>query len=178
MTPASRLAAVLALILAPPLAAGALEPRFDHRDQQGPLAALELWRDSVAISGRPTVAELRPRLRLGWGFDLSGEGDELILGGALRLAGWDDPARERYLFGLDARYRGYFGTEELKTFFEVGLWAELRSRLAAGPEVGIGLAYDPDRRWGTFLSLHFATAFGEARIAGLGASAGVQLRFE
>ena len=60
----------------------------------------------------------------------------------------------------------------------MGVWGELQSRLAIGPEVGLGVAYDPDRRWGAFLSLHFATAFGEARIAGLGASAGVQLRFE
>ena len=176
MTPIRRLAAVLAL--SAPLAAGALEPRYDHRDQHGPLAAVELWRDSVAISGRPTMAEVRPRLRLGWGFDVSGEGDELILGGGLRLASWDDPAEERYRFGLDARYRGYFGTEELKTFFELGLWAELQQRVAVGPQVGLGLAYDPSRAWGAFLSLHFGTAIGDARIASIGASAGVQLRFE
>jgi hypothetical protein len=168
----------VALALAAPLAAVALEPRFDHRDEQGPLVALELWRDSSAVPGRSTIAEVRPRLWAGWGLDVSGEGDELILGGALRLADWTDLEQQRYLFGVDARYRGYFGTEELKTFFEVGLWAELQNRLAAGPQVGLGLAYDPNRAWGGFLSLHFATAFGEARIAGLGASLGVQLRFE
>lgn len=177
MTLRPRLAAAV-LALAGPLAAAALEPRFDHRDEHGPLVAVELWRDSTAVSGRQTVAEVRPRLRAGWGFDVSGEGDELILGGSLRLADWSDPERQRYLFGLDARYRGYFGTEELKTFFELGVWGELQSRLAAGPQVGFGLAYDPNRTWGGFLSLHFATAFGGGRIASLGASAGVQLRFE
>lgn len=169
---------LLALFVAAPLAAGALEPRFDHRDQQGLLVALETWRESVAVSGKPTLAEVRPRLRLGWGFDLSGEGDELILGGAVRLADWRDPEGQRFLHGLDARYRGYFGTEELKTFFEVGLWAELQNRLVVGPAVGLGLSYDPSRAWGAFLSLHFGTAFGEARVASLGASVGVQLRFD
>ena len=95
-----------------------------------------------------------------------------------RPASWDDETGKRFLYGLDARYRGYFGTEELKTFFEVGLWATLQSRLAAGPQAGLGLAYDPNRDWGAFLSLHFGTAFGDARISGLGASLGVQFRFE
>lgn len=172
-----RLAAAC-LVLATPLAAAALEPRFDHRDQNGPLLALELWRESAAVSGKSTIAEVRPRVRVGWGFDLSGEGDELIVGGAFKAASWSDPEQQRYLFGLDARYRGYFGTEELKTFFELGVWGELRNRLAIGPEVGLGLAYDPNRTWGAFLALQFATAFGEARMANLGASVGVQLRFE
>jgi hypothetical protein len=177
MTPIARLAAVT-LSLAAPQVAVSLEPRYDHRDQQGVLLALETWRESVAVSGHPTFAEVRPRLRAGWGFDLSGEGDELILGGALRLGDWRDPEAQRYLLGLDARYRGYFGTEELKTFFEVGLWAELKNRLAVGPAVGIGLSYDPSRSWGAFASLHFGTAFGDARIASLGASVGVQVRYE
>lgn len=168
----------LAAALAAPGAAAALEPRYDHRDQQGVLAAVETWRDSVAITGRATSAEVYPRLRLAWGFDLSGEGDELLVGGALRLADWSDPERKRFQYGLDARYRGYFGTEELKTFFELGLWAELQGRVAVGPQVGLGLAYDPSRAWGAFLSLHFGTAIGDARIASVGASAGVQVRFD
>ena len=169
---------VAALLLALPLGASALEPRFDHRDQSSVLLAVETWRETVAVSGKATVSELRPRLRAGWGFDLSGEGDELILGGSARPGEWRDAEGMRFLLGLDARYRGYFGTEELKTFFEVGLWAELKNRLAAGPQVGLGLCYDPSRSWGAFVSLHFATAIGDARIASVGASAGVQVRFE
>lgn len=176
MTLSARCVAFL-LSVAAPCGALALEPRFDHRDQQGVLVALETWRESVAVSGRPTLTEVRPRLRVGWAFDLFGEGDELILGGAMRLGDWRDAEGERFLLGLDARYRGYFGTEELKTFFEVGVWGELKNRLAIGPQVGIGLAYDPSRAWGGFVSLHFGTAFGDARIASAGASAGVQFRF-
>jgi hypothetical protein len=166
------------LLLAAPLGALALEPRFDHRDQQGVLVAVEYWRESVAISGHPTLSAQQPRLRAAWSLEVSGEGDELVLGGALRLAGQGDPERARYQAGLDARYRGYFGTEELKTFFEVGLWAEVKSRLVIGPQVALGLAYDPSRRWGLFSSLGFATGFGDARVASFGGSVGVQLRFE
>lgn len=168
----------LLLALAAPGRAAAFEPRYDHRDQRGGLVALEYWREAVSVSGEASLTTVHPRLRLGWGFDVSGEGDELLFGGAARLDGWDDPEGKRFLVGLDGRYRGYFGTEELKTFFEVGLWAELKNRLAIGPLVGVGLAYDPSRAWGGFVSLGFATAIGEARIAALGLSAGVQVRFE
>jgi len=177
MTTSDRLLAAC-LALAAPLATAALEPRYDHRDQQGVLAALEYWRESTVVSGKPTLTDTHPRLRLGWGWDLTGEGDELIVGGSIRLGDWKDQERMRQLYGIDARYRGYFGTEELKTFFEVGLWGQLQNKWALGPQAGIGLQYDPNRGWGSFLSLHFGTAFGEARIASLGASAGVQIRFE
>jgi hypothetical protein len=175
--PSARLAALAVSLAAVPLAGVALEPRYDHRDQEGVLLAVEGWRESVAVSGQPTVAEFWPRLWVGWGFDVSGEGDEIILGGSVRLGDWSDPSGLRYLAGVNARYRGYFGTEELKTFFEVGLWSELKNRFVVGPEVGLGMTYDPNRSWGAFFSAHFGTGFGDARIASLGASAGVQLRF-
>jgi hypothetical protein len=177
MTTSARLLAA-ALAVAAPLGAAALEPRYDHRDEQGVLAALEYWRESTVVSGKPTLTDPHPRLRLGWSWDVSGEGDELVVGGSLRLGDWKDQERMRQLYGIDARYRGYFGTEELKTFFEVGLWAQFQNKVAIGPQAGLGLQYDPSRGWGTFLSLHFGTAFGEARIASLGASAGVQIRFQ
>lgn len=177
MTLCARLLAA-SLAVAAPLCAPALEPRYDHRDEVGPLAAIEYWRESSVVGSRPTFVDSHPRLRLGWGWDLSGEGNELIVGGALRLSDWQDDAHQKHLFSLDARYRGYFGTEELKTFFELGLWCQVKDKLAIGPQAGIGLSYDASRAWGAFLSLHFGTAYGEARIAELGASAGVQLRFE
>jgi hypothetical protein len=172
----ARLAAVV-LAAATPAWAGALEPRFDHRDQQGIAASLEEWFEAVAIPSQSSRSNVAPRLRLAWSRDVTGEGGELVLAGAARLGGWSDPGRTRYLAGLDARYRGSVGTDQLKTFFEVGLWTELRSRLAVGPLVGVGLAYDPSRAWGVHLDLVFATALGEARIASVGLAAGVQARF-
>ncbi len=167
-----------ALALAVPAAAAALEPRFDHRDTHGPFVEALVAHDTVARSGRPSASSWRPAARVAWGLDVSGEGDELLLGASVALRSFDDPGRERVLLDADARYRGYFGTEGLKTFFDLGVWAPLRSRLAGGPLVGLGVAYDFSRFGGAYLAAAFATAFGEARIASLSVALGAQLRFE
>jgi len=167
----------LAALLAPG-AAAALEPRFDHRDQQGAVLGFAYLRDSASRAGQGTAVDLRPALRLGYSFDALGEGNELIVSATARLGGWSDPARDRTLLALDARYRGYFGTEELKTFFDAGVWTQLKSRFAVGPVVGLGLAYDPTRAWGVFAELEVATGFGAERVFSAGGSVGVQIRFE
>lgn len=173
-----RRAAALAAALAFPAAAAALEPRFDHRDTHGPFAELSFSHDTVARSGAPTVSSWRPAARIAWGFDVSGVGDDLIVGATAALRSFDDPDRGRVLLALDARYRGYFGTEELKTFFDLGAWAPLKSRLAIGPLAGLGLSYDFSRWTGIYATGTFATAFGQARIASFGAAVGGQVRFD
>jgi hypothetical protein len=169
-------AAVAALAL--PAAVAALEPRFDHRDTHGPFAEALVAHDTVARSGRPTASSWRPSVRIAWGFDVSGVGDDLIAGATVALRSFRDPDRERVLLGVDLRYRGYFGSEELKTFFDLGAWAPLRSRLAGGPLVGLGVAYDFSRYGGVYATGTFATAFGEARIASFSAAMGGQVRFD
>ena len=168
-------AALLALLL--PAAAGALEPRFDHRDEQGPMAELGLFHDTVVPAGGLSQTSVRTTLRLAWSYEVSGEGDELVGGVTGTLGSWDDPGRTHVLCALDARYRAYFGSEELKTWIEAGLWVPLVSRLAIGPSAGLGFAWDFDRRWGIYLGGSFATAFGEARITTFGGMVGGQLRF-
>ncbi len=169
--------ALAALAVAPSAAVG-LEPRFDHRDTHGPSVEVIEAYDTVAISGRATTQSRRPALRMAWGFDASGEGDEVLVGLLGTFRSLDDPARERVLAAADARYRAYFGTEGLKTFFDVGVWVPLRSRLAVGPLVGVGAAYDFSRAWGLYVSAGFATAFGQARITSVSIGAGVSVRFE
>ena len=175
MHPALALAAALALV---PGLAAALEPRFDHRDTHGPSAEALLAHDTVARPGSSSASSWRSGLRLAWGLEVSGEGDEVLVGASLALGSPDDPERTRVVLAADARYRGYFGSEQAKTFFDVGVWVPVRSRLAVGPLVGIGVAYDFSRAFGVHLAGSFATAFGEARIASFGVSAGAQLRFE
>jgi hypothetical protein len=168
--------ALLVALLGVPRAAAGLEPRFDHRDQQGVLAELGVVRDSVVVGGLNTPS-VYPTLRLAWGFDLSGEGDELQLGGTLRLASWSDPEGVKLLAAVDGRYRAYFGSEELKTFVEIGAWAGLATPLVVGGLAGVGLAYDPSRSWGAFLAARFAGGFGQARVASVSLAAGAQLRW-
>lgn len=173
---AARVLALAAAALVAPVGASALEPRFDHRDQQGVLAELGLARDSVVVEGL-TSASVRPSLRLAWSIDVSGEGDELQVGGMARLGDWSDPDEVKCLYGVDARYRAYFGSEELKTFIEIGLWANLASRVAVGGLAGLGLAYDPSRAWGFYAAARFSGGYGEARITSVGLGSGVQLRW-
>jgi hypothetical protein len=165
-------------VLASPAFAAALEPRFDHRDTYGPFVAAAVGRDTVALSEGGSASSWRPAIRLGWGFDLTGEGNEILVGAAFALASYDDPGRERVLLGADARYRAFFGTEELKTFFDVGVWAPIRSRLSVGPLVALGVAYDYSRAAGVSLAGSFATAFGAARVASFELALGAHLRFE
>lgn len=169
-------ALLAATAAAPP--ARALEPRFDHREAHGPVLEALLAYDTVAVSGKPTRSGYRPALRFAWGFDVTGEGDELVVGLMGAVRSFRDPGREHVLVAADLRYRIYFGTEELKTFFDVGLWAPLRSRLALGPVAGIGLQYDVSRAGGFFASAGFGTAFGQARVASFSVSAGAQIRFQ
>lgn len=165
-----------AALLAPALGA-ALEPRYDHRDAHGPTLEALLARDTVARRGGGSASSWRPALRAGWGLDVSGEGDELLVGATLALRRFDDPEDERVLLAADARYRAYFGIERAKTFLDLGVWAPLRSPLGAGPLVGLGFQYDLSRAGGLYAAASFATAFGEARVASFALSLGAQLRF-
>lgn len=164
--------ALLGLLAAAP--AVALEPRYDHRDQVGFLFEASGSWDAVTVGDRSQSLWRGPTLRPAFTFDLSGEGDELALGGTWSAGGG---TRAHVDWALDARYRGYFGSDELKTFFEVGLWAPLSPRLAIGPRAGLGAAWDFSRRLGVFVAFGFATAFGEFRGASLEGGAGFQLRW-
>ncbi len=178
LTP-GRLAALLAIAASiVPCEAAALEPRYDHRDEDGIVAELDYDRDSTILPGGSAYTDYRPSLRLAYGFDVSGEVDELFVGASSRLGSYADPLRSRVLTTVDARYRGYFGTDALKTFFELGAWGEILSRLAIGPLVSLGVSYDFSRHVGIYVSAHFQPAIGSARIASLGAAIGTQFRFE
>ncbi len=172
-----RTRALALLVAALPVGGAALEPRYDHRDTQGFFAEGLVAYDSVARAGSETATGWRTGIRAGWGFDVTGEGNELLFGAAVAAPWPDDPDRMKVLLDVDARYRGYFGTEQLKTFFDVGAWVPLRSRVAIGPLVGIGLAWDYGRGGGVYAAASFGTAFGQARIAELAISAGAQFRF-
>jgi hypothetical protein len=172
-----RLAATLvALAAAGP--AQALEARFDHRNTFGPVVSFQTAYDTLAITGRVTTSSWRPSLRIAYGFAVSDEGDELMIGADAALRSWDDPDRERIQLALDLRYRNYFGSEHLKTFFDAGVWVPLRSRVAIGPLLGFGAIWDFDRAFGVFGTAAFGTAFGQARIASFSGTAGLQVRFE
>lgn len=172
------LVALVVAVGAVPAGAGALEPRYDHRDTHGPFVEALFAHDTRARSGEATESGWRSGVRGGWGFDVTGDGDELLVGAAVAVPWKDHPGTTEVLLALDARYRGYFGTEQLKTFFDVGIWAPLMAKLAVGPLVGIGASWDFSRAFGVYASAGFATAFGQERVASVVVSAGAQLRFD
>lgn len=173
-----RLATALLALAASAAAGGAaaLEPRFDHRDQQGPTLELQWANDEVAPPGQASGSVAGLALRAGWALDVAGEGNELVVGLRATLPR-PDPRRVHLRLALDVRYRAYFGTEELKTFLDAGILAPLASRLAAGPLLGLGVQYDPTRAAGVFLGATVATGFGGARFTSVGVAGGAQLRF-
>jgi hypothetical protein len=177
MRAAATVAGALAAAALLPAGAAALEPRYDHRDTHGPIVEVLASHDTVAIAGEATASAWRPALRLAWGVAATGEGDEIVVGvtGALARG---LPQEARVLVALDARYRGYFGLDEWKTFFDAGLWLPLVEPIAVGPLVGLGVQWDPSRAFGVYGAASFATAFGEARIVSFTVSLGAQLRFE
>ena len=166
-----------AALVTAPLAAAALEPTYGHEDAHGPVVELLLLHDTVVANGVTTHA-WRPALRAGWSVDVTGSGGELLVAGDVALRSWDDPEKGRVLASASARYRGYFGTEEWKSWFDAGLWAPLASHFAVGPLVGVGLMYDFSNAAGVFAGAEFATAFGQARVVSFGALCGFQLRFD
>ena len=172
-----RTALALAVALAAPLSTAALEPSYGHEDAHGPMIELLVLHDTVVANGVTTNA-WRPALRAGWSLDVTGSGGELVVAADVALRSWDDPERGRVLASVSARYRGYFGTEEWKSWFEAGLWVPVASRVAVGPLVGVGLMYDFSDAAGVFAGAEFATAVGDGRVVSFGGVAGFQLRFD
>jgi hypothetical protein len=172
---AARAFAAAALAALAP-AARALEPRFDHRDQLGVLAEVTATRVTATVPGGTSRSAFDlGSLRLAFSFDVGDDGDEILLGGAWSPGASGEPALSAW--AVDARYRGFFGSEELKTFFDAGVVVAVSPRVAAGPRVGFGVMFDFDRAWGLYASLGASTAFGEFRGFGIGLGLGVQFRW-
>lgn len=159
-----------------PGAGGALEPRFDHTDSHGPVLELVGAHDSLGAGGH-TFEAWRPAFRAGWSVDALGDGSELIVCADVALRSWRDPDRHAVQLSASGRYRGYFGTEQWKTYFEAGAWAPLRSRLGLGPLIGLGVVYDFSQDSGVFAGAEFASAFGDGRVISFAGGAGWQFRF-
>lgn len=157
-------------------ASGALEPRFDHRDQVGLVGEVGASSVTATVGGGQSRSSFDvPTLELAFSFDVTGEGDELLLGGSYGPLAQESAGAPSWV--LDGRYRGYFGQEEFKTFFEAGLVLPVAPRIAVGPRLGFGVMYDFNRSAGLFALLGASTAFGEFRGFSLGLGLGFQWRW-
>jgi hypothetical protein len=173
---AVRVAVVLSAIL-PALAVG-LEPRFDHRDQQGPTAELLAAKDVIWHGSSTSTNPLRGAVRVAWGFDPAGDGDEVFLGATFTALNSGTSADERVRLTFDARYRACLGTDELKTLLDIGIWVSAADPVAVGPLVGFGLMYDFSRNFGLLTSAFLGAGIGQSRVVSFGGGMGFQYRFE
>lgn len=176
MRAALSVAASMALLS--PGAGAPLEPRYDHRDQQGPTVEAIYLRDVIWRSSSESSSADRGALRVSWGFDPTGDGNELLFGATGSLLDWSDGDEERVRLAFDARYRANVGTEQLKTLLEVGIWGTAVESLSIGPLVGLGLMYDFSRNFGLFATGTLAASIGEVRVVSFGGGVGLQLRYE
>ncbi len=157
-----------------PGGASGLEPRYDHRDQLGVVVEVGGTRDTVQAPDGGSTSSYRALLRLGGSVAISEDGNEIVATAVFRPgSGGTDSLR----WSAQAVYRGYFGTEELKTFFDLGVAVPLSPRVAVGPRVGLGALYDLGRSAGLYAEFAFTTSFGQVRSASLELAAGVQVRW-
>jgi hypothetical protein len=174
---AAAAASLAAALLAPQRSQG-LEPRFDHRELRGPQVEAVAVRDVVWTGSAQASTSVRGAVRVAWGFDPTGDGDEIFVGTTVTAVDLTGANENRVRLTFDGRYRACVGTEELKTVFDLGIWVSAADRLAAGPLVGVGLMYDFSRNIGLLASGFVGAAIGRGRVFSAGGGIGINYRFE
>ena len=178
MPPVFRLLPVLAAVLAAPVPAAAAyvfedEPRLDHRGQSSLFVAPVLEHLIVDRAGEETETSTGLVGELAGGVPLADEGGE-GLGGLRADAGLGDGEARLAPFAL---YRGYYGDEAWKTYFDVGVFGRIEPVWGGGARLGFGLQHDPTEHLGLFAGVGGGLAFGDGLQASLDFLAGLQLRF-
>ena len=158
---------LLGLVLMTCLPAQATE-RFDHRGALGLLLGVgfelgELVRNGQFDEYSRAIGDLGVTAAIG------DDGNELKL--VVQAARPGTPE-----WGGYAGYRGYFGQERLKTFFDLDLAVDVRPSFAAGPRLAFGLQYELHPLVGIFAGLAARVGIGSPTRFAASAFAGLQLR--
>jgi hypothetical protein len=180
----------VALLVAEAGYATALEPITDHRDQWGLTLSVGTVFDTAIDQKQVFSYEpgFQPILEIGATRAVTDTGDEETVrvrltspvsgsstsGSVLQAEGdklnWLGPS-------LIGGYRGYFGYDSFRTFYDADLFVNSYPFWGVGPNVGLGAQYDFGRIAGVFLRLGFGVTFGETIIASFDGSLGGQVRF-
>ena len=156
--------------------------RFDHRGAVGLLLATELvFKDSLPIAGFRDSGT-KPALDLGVSRSIGVDGNELSLTtsvifplGCGAAVGTYNPCTvwDVALFG---GYRGYFGQDRWKTFFDLDLALHVTPLFVGGPRIGFGVQYEPSALFGIYAAAVGELGFGAGLRFSAQLVAGVQLR--
>lgn len=143
--------------------------RLDHRGAVGLLLgpSLELgeW-----VKGGKFDEYSRIGGYLGLSFAIGANGNELH--GWVRSLSGGGPLAWSGVAG----YRGYFGEEQLKTFFDLGARVDLTPQFTLGPRIGFGIQWEFSSLAGVFGGLAAHLGAGNGLRFSAEAFAGVQLR--
>lgn len=160
-----------------PMPGGLPADRLDHRGAVGLGVALGFEAQGTSTDPGPDGSHLNYAihdegmvLRLLPALAVGDNGNELQLD--LRL--FQSLAHTGFSGGVG--YRGYFGRDEAKTFFEFGVRADTRPAWALSGTVGIGFMYELDQLWGLMASGEIAVGYGSHLRYAAAVFAGVQLR--
>jgi hypothetical protein len=144
-------ACVLCVVLV--AAAARADPRFDHRGSLGLLAGATFEnKTQIDDSGWRYGPDLGGTLAVGV------NGNEVT---AWLRAGFGGKAPD---WSLTGGYRGYFGYERVKTFFDLGAAVHLTPSLSVGPRVGFGVQFELTQLVGVYLGLAGQIGFGPASL--------------
>lgn len=162
-------ATVLGLLaLAPKIYA---DERFDHRGAIGLLLGTGVdFKDSIPARQFERDQGLRHNVDLGGTWAIGHDGNE--------IRGWGRGsfgARNKD-WAVAAGYRGYFGQDRVKTFFDLDAVLHLTPIFTAGPRVGIGIQYEITSIWGVFVATGVQIGVGAGLRFSFDAMAGMQIR--
>jgi len=149
-----------------------LVPIEDHRDQWGLTLSFGTAFNIVTTPGSTQSYDpgFEPMAEVGATYAITDLGDEL----ALRLRFVEvTHIGPQILFG----YRGYFGDEAFKTFFQGDVFITTGPYWGLGVHGGLGAQYDFGRTWGLFAQLGAGFAFGRNLFTAFDGSLGGQVRF-
>jgi hypothetical protein len=151
------------------LSASAAAEHWDHRGSLGLLVGgAGQYRLGLGSSGVWQAAPLAG-LDLGATLAIGVDGNEIKLLGRVAFG---SGMEGMLAFG----YRGYFGQEALKTFFDIDLALHRSDAFTLGPKLGVGLQYEVHPLVGVFGALAASFGFGQAiRFTGE-VCVGVQIR--
>jgi hypothetical protein len=147
---------VAALCLALGAAAVArADERYDHRGAVGVLVGSGgEWLNAASGPGL-ALQGFRLDVDLGGTYAIGDNGNELMLLGRAIFGG---PSLEGSLI---LGYRGYFGQDEVKTFFDAGVAGHLMPELAVGPRLGFGVQYEFSPLVGAYAGIGGQVALGQ-----------------
>ncbi len=158
--------AVLVLLLSSSANADAF---YDHRGAVGLLLSGGVEHDDVVSTVQAGEIGNRLTTELGgtWAND---NGNEWLL---LGRASWFGPT---IAWAASAGYRGYFGAERVRTYFDLLAMVHLAPQVSAGPRLDLGVQYELGNTVGVFAQAGVNLGFGGGLRFGAEVLAGFQFR--